>query len=161
MGQVGGGYTQGMPGFGGEGRLDTVGSYGSLQDSLERFHRLGLVGQGHAGDVLLPPALAAAAVGDPHTGLGAGGPASPHVGSSRGRAGGSLAAEGRESGAGAGERARGGGGGGGGSGSSRRGDGGGDRGFGDGKRQFVLDLERILRGDDSRTTLMLKNIPNK
>lgn len=31
----------------------------------------------------------------------------------------------------------------------------------DNKKQFELDLERILRGDDKRTTLMIKNIPNK
>ncbi|KAL9229226.1 hypothetical protein vseg_004714 [Gypsophila vaccaria] len=31
----------------------------------------------------------------------------------------------------------------------------------DSKRQFQLDLEKIGRGDDSRTTLMIKNIPNK
>lgn len=29
------------------------------------------------------------------------------------------------------------------------------------KKQYELDLGRILRGDDSRTTLMIKNIPNK
>ncbi|XP_019414899.1 PREDICTED: protein MEI2-like 4 [Lupinus angustifolius] len=29
------------------------------------------------------------------------------------------------------------------------------------KKQFELDLSRILRGEDSRTTLMIKNIPNK
>ncbi|KAF5476482.1 hypothetical protein F2P56_003233 [Juglans regia] len=29
------------------------------------------------------------------------------------------------------------------------------------KKQFELDLDRILRGEDSRTTLMIKNIPNK
>ncbi|KAK7282133.1 hypothetical protein RIF29_10701 [Crotalaria pallida] len=29
------------------------------------------------------------------------------------------------------------------------------------KKQFELDLGRILRGEDSRTTLMIKNIPNK
>eukprot|EP00256_Glycine_max_P035420 XP_006581837.1 protein MEI2-like 1 isoform X2 [Glycine max] len=29
------------------------------------------------------------------------------------------------------------------------------------KKQYVLDLGRILRGDDNRTTLMIKNIPNK
>ncbi|XP_071707550.1 protein MEI2-like 4 [Rutidosis leptorrhynchoides] len=32
---------------------------------------------------------------------------------------------------------------------------------GDNKKQFELDLDRILRGDDRRTTLMIKNIPNK
>ncbi|KAL3649904.1 hypothetical protein CASFOL_006307 [Castilleja foliolosa] len=32
---------------------------------------------------------------------------------------------------------------------------------GENKRQFELDLDRILRGDDKRTTLMIKNIPNK
>ncbi|XP_059316237.1 protein MEI2-like 4 isoform X1 [Lycium ferocissimum] len=31
----------------------------------------------------------------------------------------------------------------------------------DNKKQFELDVERILRGDDKRTTLMIKNIPNK
>lgn len=29
------------------------------------------------------------------------------------------------------------------------------------KRQFQLDLEKIAKGEDSRTTLMIKNIPNK
>ncbi|KAM2125413.1 hypothetical protein ACFX1Q_015895 [Malus domestica] len=29
------------------------------------------------------------------------------------------------------------------------------------KRQYELDVERILRGEDRRTTLMIKNIPNK
>ncbi|KAK7358714.1 hypothetical protein VNO77_00652 [Canavalia gladiata] len=29
------------------------------------------------------------------------------------------------------------------------------------KKQYELDLDRILRGEDSRTTLMIKNIPNK
>lgn len=29
------------------------------------------------------------------------------------------------------------------------------------KKQFELDLDRIAKGDDSRTTLMIKNIPNK
>ncbi|KAK8706502.1 hypothetical protein V6N13_050064 [Hibiscus sabdariffa] len=29
------------------------------------------------------------------------------------------------------------------------------------KKQFELDIERIIRGEDKRTTLMLKNIPNK
>ncbi|XP_010536580.1 PREDICTED: protein MEI2-like 4 isoform X2 [Tarenaya hassleriana] len=29
------------------------------------------------------------------------------------------------------------------------------------KKQFELDLDRILQGEDSRTTLMVKNIPNK
>lgn len=29
------------------------------------------------------------------------------------------------------------------------------------KRQFELDIERIAKGEDSRTTLMIKNIPNK
>lgn len=29
------------------------------------------------------------------------------------------------------------------------------------KKQYQLDLEKIVRGEDSRTTLMLKNIPNK
>ncbi|XP_057773883.1 protein MEI2-like 4 isoform X1 [Salvia miltiorrhiza] len=31
----------------------------------------------------------------------------------------------------------------------------------DNKKQFELDLERIARGEDKRTTLMIKNIPNK
>ena len=31
----------------------------------------------------------------------------------------------------------------------------------DNKRQYELDVECILRGEDSRTTLMIKNIPNK
>ncbi|TVT99860.1 hypothetical protein EJB05_54747 [Eragrostis curvula] len=31
----------------------------------------------------------------------------------------------------------------------------------DNKKQYELDVERILRGDDTRTTLMIKNIPNK
>ncbi|CAH9116821.1 unnamed protein product [Cuscuta europaea] len=31
----------------------------------------------------------------------------------------------------------------------------------DNKKQYQLDLERITRGEDSRTTLMIKNIPNK
>ncbi|KAF8693244.1 hypothetical protein HU200_038626 [Digitaria exilis] len=31
----------------------------------------------------------------------------------------------------------------------------------DNKRQYELDVDRILRGEDSRTTLMIKNIPNK
>ncbi|KAE8720155.1 protein MEI2-like 4-like isoform X2 [Hibiscus syriacus] len=29
------------------------------------------------------------------------------------------------------------------------------------KKQYELDIGRIIRGDDSRTTLMIKNIPNK
>ncbi|CAH9129699.1 unnamed protein product [Cuscuta epithymum] len=29
------------------------------------------------------------------------------------------------------------------------------------KKQFELDIDRILRGEDKRTTLMIKNIPNK
>jgi hypothetical protein len=29
------------------------------------------------------------------------------------------------------------------------------------KKQYELDLGRILRGEDNRTTLMIKNIPNK
>ncbi|XP_010523456.1 PREDICTED: protein MEI2-like 1 [Tarenaya hassleriana] len=29
------------------------------------------------------------------------------------------------------------------------------------KKQYELDVDRILRGEDSRTTLMIKNIPNK
>ncbi|XP_073129915.1 protein MEI2-like 4 [Henckelia pumila] len=31
----------------------------------------------------------------------------------------------------------------------------------DNKKQFELDVDRILRGEDKRTTLMIKNIPNK
>lgn len=31
----------------------------------------------------------------------------------------------------------------------------------DNKKQFELDLDRIIRGEDNRTTLMIKNIPNK
>ncbi|KAL0905161.1 hypothetical protein M5K25_027345 [Dendrobium thyrsiflorum] len=31
----------------------------------------------------------------------------------------------------------------------------------DNKKQFDLDISRIVRGEDSRTTLMIKNIPNK
>ncbi|KAG6479723.1 protein MEI2-like 4 [Zingiber officinale] len=31
----------------------------------------------------------------------------------------------------------------------------------DSKKQYELDIELIIRGEDSRTTLMLKNIPNK
>ncbi|KAF0934808.1 hypothetical protein E2562_028817 [Oryza meyeriana var. granulata] len=31
----------------------------------------------------------------------------------------------------------------------------------DNKKQYELDIDRIVRGDDSRTTLMIKNIPNK
>lgn len=31
----------------------------------------------------------------------------------------------------------------------------------DNKKQYELDIDRILRAEDSRTTLMLKNIPNK
>uniref|UniRef100_A0A7N0RA72 RRM domain-containing protein n=1 Tax=Kalanchoe fedtschenkoi TaxID=63787 RepID=A0A7N0RA72_KALFE len=31
----------------------------------------------------------------------------------------------------------------------------------DNKKQYELDIDRILRGEDSRTTLMIKNIPNK
>ncbi|KAH7415067.1 hypothetical protein KP509_14G026200 [Ceratopteris richardii] len=31
----------------------------------------------------------------------------------------------------------------------------------DNKKQYQLDIDRILRGEDSRTTLMIKNIPNK
>lgn len=31
----------------------------------------------------------------------------------------------------------------------------------DSKRLFELDIERIVQGEDSRTTLMIKNIPNK
>ncbi|KAJ7566285.1 hypothetical protein O6H91_02G095600 [Diphasiastrum complanatum] len=31
----------------------------------------------------------------------------------------------------------------------------------DSKKQFQLDLDRIINGDDTRTTLMIKNIPNK
>lgn len=29
------------------------------------------------------------------------------------------------------------------------------------KKQYELDTDRILRGEDVRTTLMIKNIPNK
>lgn len=29
------------------------------------------------------------------------------------------------------------------------------------KKQYELDIDRIMRGDDNRTTLMIKNIPNK
>ena len=29
------------------------------------------------------------------------------------------------------------------------------------KKQYELDTDRILRGEDGRTTLMIKNIPNK
>ncbi|KAJ4762217.1 Protein MEI2-like 4 [Rhynchospora pubera] len=32
---------------------------------------------------------------------------------------------------------------------------------GDNKKQYELDIDKIMRGDDSRTTLMIKNIPNK
>ncbi|KAJ0988734.1 hypothetical protein J5N97_007090 [Dioscorea zingiberensis] len=31
----------------------------------------------------------------------------------------------------------------------------------DNKKQYELDIDRIMRGEDSRTTLMIKNIPNK
>ncbi|XP_020574457.1 protein MEI2-like 4 [Phalaenopsis equestris] len=31
----------------------------------------------------------------------------------------------------------------------------------DNKKQFDLDISRIIRGEDTRTTLMIKNIPNK
>ncbi|KAM7487069.1 hypothetical protein LguiB_024553 [Lonicera macranthoides] len=31
----------------------------------------------------------------------------------------------------------------------------------DNKKQFELDVDRIVRGEDKRTTLMIKNIPNK
>ncbi|MQL96573.1 hypothetical protein Taro_029255, partial [Colocasia esculenta] len=31
----------------------------------------------------------------------------------------------------------------------------------DNKKQYELDVERIIRGEDPRTTLMIKNIPNK
>lgn len=31
----------------------------------------------------------------------------------------------------------------------------------DNKKQYQLDIDRILRGEDMRTTLMIKNIPNK
>ncbi|KAL3511505.1 hypothetical protein ACH5RR_030906 [Cinchona calisaya] len=31
----------------------------------------------------------------------------------------------------------------------------------DNKKQFELDIDRIMRGEDKRTTLMIKNIPNK
>lgn len=42
---------------------------------------------------------------------------------------------------------------------SRRGDSSGAQ--ADNKKQYQLDLDRIMRGEDSRTTLMIKNIPNK
>ncbi|CAN0853762.1 Protein MEI2-like 5 [Linum grandiflorum] len=32
---------------------------------------------------------------------------------------------------------------------------------GDSKKQFQLDLDKIMKGEDTRTTLMIKNIPNK
>eukprot|EP01018_Ginkgo_biloba_P017471 Gb_11658 [translate_table: standard] len=31
----------------------------------------------------------------------------------------------------------------------------------DNKKQYQLDLEKIMRGEDTRTTIMIKNIPNK
>lgn len=31
----------------------------------------------------------------------------------------------------------------------------------DSKKQFQLDLDKITSGEDTRTTLMIKNIPNK
>lgn len=31
----------------------------------------------------------------------------------------------------------------------------------DNKKQYQLDLDKIMRGEDTRTTLMIKNIPNK
>ena len=31
----------------------------------------------------------------------------------------------------------------------------------DSRKQYELDVDRIVRGEDSRTTLMIKNIPNK
>lgn len=31
----------------------------------------------------------------------------------------------------------------------------------DNKKQYLLDLEKITSGEDARTTLMIKNIPNK
>eukprot|EP01018_Ginkgo_biloba_P009764 Gb_07771 [translate_table: standard] len=31
----------------------------------------------------------------------------------------------------------------------------------DNKKQYQLDLEKLMRGEDTRTTLMIKNIPNK
>ncbi|XP_020261205.1 protein MEI2-like 4 isoform X2 [Asparagus officinalis] len=31
----------------------------------------------------------------------------------------------------------------------------------DSRKQYELDIDRIIRGEDSRTTLMIKNIPNK
>lgn len=34
-------------------------------------------------------------------------------------------------------------------------------GQGDNRKQYELDVDKIMRGDDSRTTLMIKNIPNK
>ncbi|KAF8390746.1 hypothetical protein HHK36_025273 [Tetracentron sinense] len=42
---------------------------------------------------------------------------------------------------------------------SRRNEGGSNQ--ADNKKQYELDIDRILRGDDTRTTLMIKNIPNK
>ncbi|KAI4368538.1 hypothetical protein MLD38_017084 [Melastoma candidum] len=35
------------------------------------------------------------------------------------------------------------------------------RGLTDNKKQFELEIDRIVRGEDRRTTLMIKNIPNK
>jgi len=29
------------------------------------------------------------------------------------------------------------------------------------KKQYQLDVDKISRGEDTRTTLMIKNIPNK
>jgi hypothetical protein len=31
----------------------------------------------------------------------------------------------------------------------------------DNKKQYQLDLDKIMRGEDARTTIMIKNIPNK
>jgi hypothetical protein len=31
----------------------------------------------------------------------------------------------------------------------------------DSKKQYQLDLDKIISGEDNRTTLMIKNIPNK
>lgn len=31
----------------------------------------------------------------------------------------------------------------------------------DSKNQFEIDIEKVVHGDDSRTTLMVKNIPNR
>jgi hypothetical protein len=42
---------------------------------------------------------------------------------------------------------------------SRRNEGGSSQ--ADNKKQYELDIDRIMRGEDNRTTLMIKNIPNK